>query len=762
MLKIVQNNPYRFLGVCSNAPTAERLANSRKLNAFLKVNKEVSFPLDLTHLLPSLERTIDGMNAANNSINLPKDQLKFALFWFISSSAIDKMALEYLQNGNTSKSTELFGKKETFSSLINQGVLAFISEDYGEAIQCVTKVIHDDEYRTAFVEAVCGSTFNISEEDLAQLYIDTLLEEIKVTELKDLFEQYGTSSDDDELLQEKAIGEPIAAINSAVAQAKNIKNDDAPAQYQAGVTLMNSTKADLQAIRSILGTSNMQYQMVADNLAKQILQCGINYYNNASEDEDVEIEKAFTLQNYALSIAVGRLTKDRCKENVDILKKKKEELPPKEARYYDKIIKDALAVYMTQPDKISYAISLIKKVVPYLMSIKEVLGGSNTYYLRMSTLIVNASLHNIIEEFNSVMNDGIQLQLLLDRAGTMRTIRNVFDQAWKATLYMDKLDMEPEFKRGRYNQNRSALKGQVEQVINIYQTVSLDMRGETKMFNDCRSVSDYNNFLKVFPGGKYASQVKGKIEKCEFDACKTTQDCDAFRRKYPNTRYDILAKWEDCYYNNCNTISQLKSYLKDYPSGKYVSKAKDRIDYMSYSACKSITDFNTYVRNFPKGKYVGSAKEKIDNMSYESCSSVYQYKNYLNQFPNGKHRAAAQQIINDEEMWARCTGSDSKDMYKQYLAQFPNGRHKSEAEQKASACYIATMVYGDYNHPQVIALRGFRDNTLQNSILGRAFIRFYYRNSPSWVEKMQGKKTINSIIRTILDKFIILYNHESK
>lgn len=120
--------------------------------------------------------------------------------------------------------------------------------------------------------------------------------------------------------------------------------------------------------------------MVADNLAKQILQCGINYYNNASEDEDVEIEKAFTLQNYALSIAVGRLTKDCCKENVDILKKKKEELPPKEARYYDKKIKDALAVYMTQPDKISYAISLIKKIVPYLMSIKEVLGGSNVLF----------------------------------------------------------------------------------------------------------------------------------------------------------------------------------------------------------------------------------------------------------------------------------------------------------------------------------------------------------------------------------------------
>lgn len=728
MLKIVQNNPYRFLGVCSNAPTAVRLANSRKLNAFLKVNKEVSFPLDLTDLLPSFVRTTDGMNAANNSINLPKDQLKYALFWFINSSAIDKMALEYLQNGNTSKSSELFGKKETFSSLINQGVLAFINGDDGEAIQCVTKVIHDDDYRTDFVEAVCGSTFNISEEDLAHLFIDALLEEIKVSELKDLFEQYGTSSDDDEFLQEKAIGEPIAAINSAVAQAKNIKNDDAPAQYQAGVTLMNSTKAYLQAIRSILGTSNMQYQMIADNLAKQILQCGINYYNNANEDEDEEIDKAFTLQNYALSIAVGRLTKDRCKENVDILKKKKEELPPKDAKYYDQKIKDALAVYMTQPNKISYAISLIKKVVPYLMSIKEVLGGSNTYYLRISTLIVNASLHNIIEEFNSVMNDGIKLQLLLDRAGTMRTIKNVFDQAWKATLYMDKLDMESEFKRGRYNQNRSALKGQVEQVINVYQTVALDMRGEKKIFEDCRTVSDLNNYTSLFPNGKYASQVKDKIEKMEFDACASTQDCQKFKDKYPRSRYDINSKWEECYYKQCRNISNYEGYLRDYPKGKYVSQAKTNIDKLSYESCRSVSDYRTYMSKFPHGKYYSQAKMFVD----------------------------------DEEMWSRCTSSDSKDLYKEYLAKFPNGRHKTEAEQKASACYVATMVYGNYNHPQVVALRGFRDDTLQHSALGRAFIRFYYRNSPIWVEKMQGKETINSIIRKILDKFIILYNHESK
>ena len=105
-------------------------------------------------------------------------------------------------------------------------------------------------------------------------------------------------------------------------------------------------------------------------------------------------------------------------------------------------------------------------------------------------------------------------------------------------------------------------------------------------------------------------------------------------------------------------------------------------------------------------------------------------------------------------MWSQCVSSDTKQMYKDYLARFPNGNNKAEAEQKASACYIATMVYGDYNHPQVIALRRFRDNTLRKSSIGRAFISFYYKNSPLWVEKMQGKNAINDIIRTILDKFI--------
>ena len=70
------------------------------------------------------------------------------------------------------------------------------------------------------------------------------------------------------------------------------------------------------------------------------------------------------------------------------------------------------------------------------------------------------------------------------------------------------------------------------------------------------------------------------------------------------------------------------------------------------------------------------------------------------------------------------------------------------------ACYIATMAYGNYEHPQVIALRNFRDNSLSKSKFGLWFISKYYFYSPKLVQHLKDKKLINKIIRKALDIFI--------
>lgn len=76
-----------------------------------------------------------------------------------------------------------------------------------------------------------------------------------------------------------------------------------------------------------------------------------------------------------------------------------------------------------------------------------------------------------------------------------------------------------------------------------------------------------------------------------------------------------------------------------------------------------------------------------------------------------------------------------------------------QPEQK-EGCYIATAVYGSYDAPEVMALRRFRDETLKKSVLGRLFIRVYYKFSPPIAERLKNAKRTNSFVRSILDKWV--------
>lgn len=73
---------------------------------------------------------------------------------------------------------------------------------------------------------------------------------------------------------------------------------------------------------------------------------------------------------------------------------------------------------------------------------------------------------------------------------------------------------------------------------------------------------------------------------------------------------------------------------------------------------------------------------------------------------------------------------------------------------KTGACYVATSVYGSYDCPEVWTLRRFRDNTLEPSIFGRAFIKTYYMTSPTLVKYFGDKKIFKVVFKPILDKFV--------
>ena len=230
---------------------------------------------------------------------------------------------------------------------------------------------------------------------------------------------------------------------------------------------MKSTKATLQQLMSLLPKTDLQYQMIADKLGLEILQCGIDYFNEADEADTAH--KAMKLQKYAMGIVVGQMAKDRCKENVDTLQKIIDNLPPSEVYSEDRAIHEELRKYCLLPDKICHAVTLLNNTRPHLQAIKHKLGVSNDYYLKISSQVVGNALINIIAEVNEAQSSLGNAHYGRDNATKALVhlaivVKPVVEKAWEATMIMDTFDMEYDFKSKKYNENRSILKELCEQL----------------------------------------------------------------------------------------------------------------------------------------------------------------------------------------------------------------------------------------------------------------------------------------------------------
>jgi len=172
MLDIIQNNPYRILGIYSNSPTKERVANHNRLKAFLKVGKEVSFPLDLPTLLPAIARTTEIVSQADAKLTLPAEQLRYAQFWFVKATPLDDVAMNHLIAGNADMAMSIWQKKDNASSLQNRVVCALIQDNYAIAILYAERLY--TSYITDFVDIVLGESHTIDAGNLGYNFLDEL------------------------------------------------------------------------------------------------------------------------------------------------------------------------------------------------------------------------------------------------------------------------------------------------------------------------------------------------------------------------------------------------------------------------------------------------------------------------------------------------------------------------------------------------------------------------------------------------------------
>lgn len=84
---------------------------------------------------------------------------------------------------------------------------------------------------------------------------------------------------------------------------------------------------------------------------------------------------------------------------------------------------------------------------------------------------------------------------------------------------------------------------------------------------------------------------------------------------------------------------------------------------------------------------------------------------------------------------------------------------EEETEQDGSSgggggCFVATAAYGHRMHPEVVALRRFRDQHLIRYSAGRAFIRFYWKVGPLMASRVSPKSSLAKGLRVMLGGFV--------
>lgn len=446
-MNILQNNPYRLLGVYSNSPTKERLANHNRMKAFLKVGKSISFPLDIPQYLSSINRTEASVADAEAKLTLPKDQILYAQFWFMKATPLDEVAFNHLFAGEIKKAEEIWQKRECFSALQNLIVCALIRNKYDFAIKYAEVLYGNTQYLNQFISTIIGTGGNFDVSNLGFSFLDILCEEIGVSKLLPFI----TNRSWKEHIGEKTLKRLVDYIQDAINIAQKTKGKGSNARLNAGEALRRNTEDAILLLKGCLSTEDLQYQMIADKLGLEILQCGIDYFNDSEEPDAAH--KAMSLQKYAKSIVVGQMAKDRCKENVDILQRIIDNLPPSEVSEEDRAIHEELRKFCSLPDKIDYAEILLKSTQKLFVSMRQKLGVSNQYYIKLSTLVVSNALHNVIEEVNAAQKDKSEAYLA-----------KVLVSAWRVTLIMDTFDKDEDFK-AHYLSNKETLFSIYKQIL---------------------------------------------------------------------------------------------------------------------------------------------------------------------------------------------------------------------------------------------------------------------------------------------------------
>ena len=341
----LSKNPFRVIGISSNSGQKIIQKNLSKLKAFSKIGKSKEFDYDLSFLnLAPIDRSFDIISKIENRILLDENKLKYSLFWFQDITSFDSIALANLIKGDSDKALEIWAKtmksgdvnSKNFSAFNNTSTLLLLLQlessktdelkndnvsisKLKQVLDQKMKLIKSDYFVDYCLSIGVKSDINTTE--IQKFFTETMLEVLNQNFTnKQLLELVsGLDADLSEAINSSLVKEPISNIKEQLKISAAALKDNVKEGLVIGKILIKNTVSDIRYLKETLGVKHYNYESLAGNLSNQILQCGINYFNETGDDQSY-----LNSYKYALSIAPNEKTKSRAKDTIKHCEEEKE------------------------------------------------------------------------------------------------------------------------------------------------------------------------------------------------------------------------------------------------------------------------------------------------------------------------------------------------------------------------------------------------------------------------------------------------------
>lgn len=514
-MQIIINNPYRVLGLLADCTERDIQKQKGLIKRFLDVGKDISFQTDIK--LPyNVKRDGESVNSALAKIEQVKSRVSNGLFWFLNNNHLDDTAITYLRNGDTAKAIEIWTKliPTTDIEITSRNItaahnlstlklaLAFEKNSVNNALLSEGIILKaktvDSDFISELTKKISDETYKLNKDELVQVLANELLSNISpfldrsdgITSAYFISIFNNTSNPLKNQISKKFVEKPLHSIQSKIEETISKRKDDKSKGYELGNDLFTQSTLNLKLLKNILGVNDLQYSMLADNIAEELLRCGTDYFNCFKDSIEDPGVNALKLSKFGSEIACGFKIKDKLKEDIKFLDewnagKIERDKRRKINTEYNFII-DILEEYDSKPATIDNAKILLNYCKPKLQTAKIALGITDDLYLGLSSR-VGSDVHSmLVNEVNKAMdarNKYIDYQnhlinpmrninrgLTYDSNGlpqflstpqyvpeySIIQLKSVLKNAWDTSLIIGSLDMNTVF-RNKYNDNKATL-----------------------------------------------------------------------------------------------------------------------------------------------------------------------------------------------------------------------------------------------------------------------------------------------------------------